>query len=143
MNKMKIFVDTNVFILGFLAPEPCNSKIILELFEMKKFDIIVSELVINEARNYFKEKYGERTAHRAINYIKQIAKVILKEEIEKEMESYKGKIADKDLENLAVAKHEKVDFIISFDKHYENFVEYKTPKKFLEILRIKAFDMEY
>lgn len=140
---MKVFIDSNVFIYGLLSPKQCNSKIILSLVEARQFEVVVSDLVLREVWKTVEKMLDKRRGYNAAEYIRQTTKIVLLEEVKKEMKIYAGKIADKDLENLAVAKHEEVDFIISFDRHYEKFDEYRTPKKFLEMLKIKTFGTEY
>ncbi len=55
---MKIFLDTNIFVYGLLFPES-NSKVILDLAEAYKFQVYVSELVLEEIVRFFKSKFGE------------------------------------------------------------------------------------
>jgi len=140
---MKVFLDTNVLIFGITIPEPCNSKVVLGLIETRRYDAFVSDLVIREIKRYFRERYGERGAYHAIRYIEEIAKIVSRDEIGLEIKKYKNSIAEKDLENLATAKHIRADFLIAVDKHYEKFPEYVTPKEFLERLKIKPFKTDY
>lgn len=58
--------------------------------------------------------------------------------------SNKGKVKEKDLEHLATAKSLGLKFIVAFDRGFEPFPEYYTPKEFVEkILKLKGFETDY
>jgi len=139
---MKAFVDTNIFVFGLLFHKT-NSRMILDLAESKEFEVIVSELVLDEIKRFFYENYGEQGAYNAMKYVKTLSKLVLRESVKKEIRMYSGKIAEKDLENLATARHERVDFLLSYDRDYQHIKEYITPKEFVKKLKLKAFETEY
>jgi hypothetical protein len=56
---------------------------------------------------------------------------------------YKGLIKDKDLEQLATAKKLGIKFLLSYDRDFENFDEYITPKKFIKEMGIKSASTDY
>ncbi len=141
---MKIFIDTNVFIFGLLFSKT-NSHLILKQVEQseEKYEVVVSELVLNEVRRFFRINYGDKEAYTAVKYVETLARVVPKEEINIEQEKYKGKIAEKDLDNLATARYENVEYLISYDRDYLGFEEYITPHKFVEKINLKSYDVEY
>ncbi len=59
------------------------------------------------------------------------------------MARYKGKIKEKDLEQLAVVKGLGLRFLISYDRDFEPFDEYVTPKKFLKSLGLETTEEEF
>ena len=139
---MKVFIDTNVFVFGLLF-QKTNSKTILDLAESKEFEVIVSELVLDEIKRFFYENYGEQEAYNAMKYIETLSIIVPRENIKNEIKMYSGKIAEKDLENLGTAKHERVDFLLSYDRDYKHVKEYITPKEFVKKLKLNAFETEY
>ena len=48
------------------------------------------------------------------------------------MEDWKGKIKEKDLEQLAVVKAFRLEYLVALDRDFQPFPEYCTPKKFLK-----------
>jgi len=59
------------------------------------------------------------------------------------MNQYRGKIKEKDLEQLAVVKKLGLKYLVSYDRDFASFQEYKTPKKFIETLNLSVFEEEY
>ena len=59
------------------------------------------------------------------------------------MGELKGRIKDKDLEQLAVVKKYGIKYLIAYDRDFENFEEYVTPKKFLQIVGEKYFETDF
>ena len=53
------------------------------------------------------------------------------------MKKYRGKIKEKDLEQLAVVKKFGINFLVSFDKDFKKFKEYKTPKIFYVVFLVR------
>ncbi len=139
---MKIFLDTNIFVYGLLFPES-NSKVILDLAEAYKFQVYVSELVLEEIVRFFKSKFGEQEAYNALKYVESLSIVVPRNRALKEERMFEGKIAGKDLQNLAAAMHADVDFLISYDRHYINFETYRTPKQFIRQLKKRPYKTEY
>ncbi|MBI5212693.1 MAG: hypothetical protein HY957_04895 [Nitrospirae bacterium] len=64
--------------------------------------------------------------------------VVFSADVKKEMAKYKNQIKDKDLEQLAVVKKLGIKFLIAYDKDFEGFEEYITPKAFIEQSGLKA-----
>ena len=59
------------------------------------------------------------------------------------MKKFRGKIKEKDLENLATVKALKINFLVSFDRDYKEFEEHFTPKQFLIKIGWSAGKSEY
>lgn len=140
--KEAVFVDTNVFVFG-LTQENCNSRKLLELAETGRIKVVTSELVVRETARVFARIAGEEEAYYAAKYVLSISEVVPKRKILSKIEELKGQIKEKDLENLATVKQKKITFLVSYDKDYKNFSEYKTPKQFVAILGIKPEKTDY
>ena len=65
------------------------------------------------------------------------------EEVIDKIQELKGKIKDKDIEQIATVKKYGLKFLIAYDRDFNNFEEYLTPKKFLELLKEKSYDCEF
>ena len=83
--KLRIFLDTNVFIYAFEFPKS-NSRKIIELLNEGKIEAVISERVIKEVQAYF---------------------------------------------------------LVSFDKDFKKFKEYKTPKIFIEDIGLIPNEEEF
>ena len=59
------------------------------------------------------------------------------------MEELRGKIKEKDLENIATTRQQKLKYLVSYDKDYAGFKEYVTPKQFAKIMGMKQAPTEY
>lgn len=58
--------------------------------------------------------------------------MIPREQVEVELRQYQGRIKEKDLEQLVVTKKLGLKFLVSYDRDFEAFDEYRTPKQFIE-----------
>ena len=67
----------------------------------------------------------------------------MKYELIEQINKFKGKIKDKDLEQLAATKKYGIKFLIAYDKDFECFEEYITPKKFLQKLNKEFSENEF
>jgi predicted nucleic acid-binding protein len=59
------------------------------------------------------------------------------------MAKYKQLIKDKDLEQLATVKKLGIKYLLSYDRDFEDFDEYITPKAFIKEMGFKAAMSEY
>ena len=142
--KLRTYLDTNVFVYGLL--EECNSSIILSMAEAGDLEVVVSELVVEEVRNVFERLVGREAGFYAMRYVETLAvKIVKREEMKSEMMGNRGKIKEKDVENVAAVMHEHLEFLVAYDRDYEGVLEYITPKDFIERfgIRIREYDMEY
>src|SRR3989338_4670014 len=139
---MKVFLYTNVFVYGLTQPES-NSRKILGLAESGKIKVIVSELVKREVVRVFRRIADDEAAYNALNYLRRIAHIVPRRKINRQMAELRGKIKEKDLENIATARQQKLKFLVSYDKDYTGFKEYVTPKEFAKIMGLKPVATEY
>ena len=142
--NLRAYLDTNVFVYGLL--EDCNSSIILSTAEAGDFEVVVSELVVEEVRNVFERLVGREAGFYAMRYVETLAvKIVKREEMKSEIMENRGKIKEKDVENVAAVRHEHLEFLVAYDRDYEGVLEYITPKDFIERLGIgiREYDMEY
>lgn len=140
--RPRVFLDTNLFIYAFEFPRS-NSKKIVDLLNQNKFEAIISERVIKEVTTYFQKYYSKDLASGFRNYLLLGCTVIPASYVQEEMSRYRGKIKEKDLEQLAVVKKLGLKYLVSYDRDFESFEEYKTPKKFIETLNLSVFEEEF
>ena len=120
-----------VFIFGRL--EECNSKLVLFLALLGEFEVIVSELVVEEVERFFRENFSREAGYLAKRFVETLSvKIVRRSEIRKEMDEFRGLIKDKDLENVAAVKHEKIKYLVAYDNDYveAGVKEYITAEKF-------------
>ena len=140
--NLRVFADTNVFIYSFEYPESNSAKII-GLLNQGEIEIVTSEQVLKEVTEYLEKFHSIGHARKFRRYILDNCIVVMKSEVIKEINSLKGQIKDKDLEQLAVTKKYGIKFLIAYDKDYEGFEEYTTPRKFLVLMKLKTTDSEF
>jgi len=140
----RAYLDTMVFIFGRL--EECNSKLVLFLAQLGEFEVVVSQLVINEVERFFRENFSREAGYLAKRFVETISsQIITRDEIEDENEILKGKIHDKDLENLAAVRHAKIEYLVAYDEDYlkAGINEYITPKNFVKLFGLTPHETDY
>ncbi len=140
--KPRIFLDTNVFIYAFEFPNS-NSRLILDLLTNSTIECVISERVLNETFSYFKKYHPKDLASKIKLFLLESCTLVLNDDVKEEKEKWVGKIKDKDLEQLAVVKKFGLKHLVSYDRDFENFPEYTTPKEFAKLFNLKAFESEY
>jgi len=140
--KLRVFLDTNVFIYAFEFPGSNSAKII-DLLNSGQIEAIISEKVLNEVNAYFKKFHDKDLAGSFRDYLLRTCTVVFSVDIKKEMAQYKNQIKDKDLEQIASVKNLGIKFLVSFDRDFERFEEYITPKAFIKQSGIKPGASEY
>jgi len=133
-----------VFIFGRL--EECNSRLVLFLAQLAEFEVVTSELVLEEVERFFRENFSRQAGYVARRFVEELSvRIVRRDEIKAEMNALKGKIKAKDLENLAAVKHENLAYLVAYDKDYEEAMvkEYITPKEFVKLFKLKPYKMEY
>ncbi len=135
-------MDTNVFIYAFEFPESNSAKVIalLNKGEIKAF---VSTRVVLEVMRYFEKHHGIVLARKFRHYLLEVCHVISQNQVVNSMQEYKKQIKDKDLEQLAVVKWLGLRYLIAYDRDFEKFEEYITPKNFIKFAGSKEADTEY
>ena len=140
--KYKVFLDSTAFIYSFEKPDS-NSKKVIGLLNENKIIAITSTRIIREVAKYFENFYTLELARKFRKYIINSSIVIPENLVKDLIHGLKGKIKEKDLEQLAVVRKYQIKYLISYDKDFKNVEEYKTPKEFMKILGLKAADSEF
>jgi predicted nucleic acid-binding protein len=140
--KCRVFIDTNVFIYAFEYPNS-NSVAILDLLNKEEIEVVISEQVIKEVIRYFKKFHSLQLARTFRRYLLQSCIVVQKQTVLSMMDKYKEQIKEKDLEQLAAVKQLGIKYLIAYDRDFDKFEEYITPKKFLQKLKMKEKETQY
>lgn len=140
--ELNPFLDTNVFIFSFEYPHS-NSRKIIEQLNAGKIDAIVCEKVVREVIKYFQKYYGIELIRLFRRYILGSCIVIANEKVKDEMKKWRGKIKEKDLEQLSTVKKYGLKYLVSYDRDFEDFEEYTTPKEFVAVLGLKPYETEF
>ncbi len=139
---MRTFLDSSAVIIGFVI-EKSNSAKILDLLFENKIDAVISENVLKEVKKYFREKRSRDYAYLIELLLKKNCKVVYNYEVREIMINLKGKIKEKDLEQLAVVRKFNLKHLVGYDRDFEKFDEYITPKQFIRKLNLEAYKTEY
>jgi predicted nucleic acid-binding protein len=140
--RLRAFLDSNVFIRAFEDGDS-NSRLIIDMLTAGEIEAVVSERVIREVLNYFRTEHGRDHVAFYRDYIMQTCTVVYALDLRAMMRTLKGKIKDKDLEQLAAARALGLRHLVSFDRHFEPFEEYITPRAFVESMGKKARPGEF
>ncbi len=140
--KIRVFVDTNVFIFAFEFPAS-NSRVIVDLLNEEKIEVIISEVVIKEVYRYFRRFHSKELADDFRRYLFETCTVVFSEEVENKLNKYRGLIKEKDLEQLVVVKEFGIKYLIAYDRHFEGIEEYRTPREFVLAMGLEVFESEY
>ena len=140
--KIRVFVDTNVFIFAFEFPAS-NSRVIVDLLNEDKIEVIISELVVKEVYRYFRRFHSKELADDYRRYLFETCTIVFSEEVENKLNKYRGLIKEKDLEQLVVVKEFGIMYLIAYDRHFEGIEEYRTPREFVLATGLEAFESEY
>ena len=118
-DKLRVYLDSNVFIFGKEIPES-NSRTILDLAEEGKFVPIVSFMTLEELREYFSRRYGRETAIDEVYYLVSLPtlEIVSRDKVQKLLRKYKGIVPDKDLPHLASAVGANADYFITYNRHF-------------------------
>jgi hypothetical protein len=133
-----------VFIFGRL--EDCNSKLVLLLALLGEFEVVVSEIVLEEVERFFRVSFSREAGYLSRRFVEELsAKIVRKSEMRKEIDELRGSIKDKDLENVAAVRHEEINHLVAYDDDYmkAKIKEYITPKNFISLFGLKPYDTEH
>ena len=139
---MKAFLDSSIIIIGFVV-EKSNSAKILDLLFENKIDAVISEKVLKEVKKYFREKRSRNYAYIIELLLRKNCQIIYNYEVVEVMEKLKGKIKEKDLEQLAAVRKLNLKYLVGYDRDFEKFDEYITPKQFIRKLNLGTYETEY
>lgn len=140
--KAKAFIDTNVFIYGFEYKESNSAKII-KMINQGKIEAYINLTVLKEVAHYFRKNYSRGQSNRFTVYLLEACNLVYPDEYQEETRRLKNSIKKKDLEQIAATKALGLKWIVSYDRDFEPFPEYKTPKQFLQENKIKQEKSEY
>jgi len=138
----RVYIDTSVFIWAYNFPGS-NSDRLLDFLIDSDIELVVSEIVVNELRRYFCAYYSKDVFSEIHLLLFTRFTVIYNDEIEDGIAKWRGKIKDKDLEHLVIAKEYDIPIIIAYDEDFDSFPEYKTPKEFIISIGLKPSKTEY
>jgi hypothetical protein len=133
-----------VFIFGRL--EECNSRLVLFLAQLGEFEVVTSELVLEEVEKFFGQNFSRQAGYLARRFVEELSsRIVKRNEAKTEIDALKGKIKAKDQENVAAVRHENLKYLVAYDEDYEkaNIKEYITPKEFVKLFGLKPYSMEY
>jgi len=135
-RKLRVYLDSNVFIFGKENPES-NSRTILDLAEEGKIVPVVSYLTLEELREYFSHRYDRETAINEIYYLISLPalEIVSRDKVKKTMSKYEGVVPAKDLPHLVSAILTRVDYIVTYNRH---FIQ-SNAKKHVKVLKQSAF----
>ena len=135
-------MDSTVFIYSFERPDSNSKKIIL-LLNGNKITAVTSTRIIKEVAKYFENFYDLELSRKFRKYTISSSIVIPELAIKDFMIRLKGKIKEKNLEQLAVVRKYHIKYLISYDKDFKNVEEYRTPKEFMKIIGLRAADSDF
>jgi len=133
-----------IFIFGRL--EECNSRLVLFLAELGEFEVVTSELVVGEVEMFFRENFSREAGYLARKFVEGLSSsIVRRSDMKAEMDMLKGKIKERDLENVAAVKHESLEYLVAYDRDYgeADVKEYITPKEFVKLFKLRPYDEEY
>lgn len=140
--RFKVFLDSTVFIYGFERLNS-NSKKIIELLNENKILAVTSTRVLKEVTKYFERFYSLEIARKFRKYIVSSCIVVTDDLVMDFMIKLKGKIKEKDLEQLAVVRKYGIKYLIAYDRDFKGNEEYKTPKEFVKISGLSTSNTEF
>jgi predicted nucleic acid-binding protein len=141
-TRPRILLDTNVFVFGLERPKS-NSAIILKETSKGAFEVVITERVFRETIMYFRRNYSKKTVEKVRLFLAAGSTVIPESLVITELRRWKGKIKEKDLENLAAVKALGIRHLVSLDRHYDAFPEHVSPRRFVESIGLKPSETEY
>ena len=136
MEKLKIFLDSNVFISG-LYSEKGGPGIILDYFIAGKIVIIISQKVLNEVIEVLSEKLQKMLPFLQ-EFLLSYPPVIIKDAKPENIKKWSGLVNEDDAMILESAISCEPDYFITGDKHFFNspLIEKRSG---LKILRPESF----
>ncbi len=138
---MRVFIDTSTFLWAYNYPDSNSAKIV-RMANDGKIEGITGENVLAELKSYYTTYHDARTWFEVEALITAKYKIVWRKEIEFETNNLTSLINRKDLEQIASAKYLKIP-LVAFDRDFENFPEYITPKQFVKKLGLKTSETDY
>lgn len=140
--KLRVFLDTNIFIYAYEFHES-NSNKIIDLLNKGQIEAVISERILKEVMTYFKKFYDKDLAATFRDYLLRTCAIIFPSDLKKEMKLYRNQIKNKDLEQLAAVRKLGIKYLVAYDRDFEKFEEYIIPKAFIKQLSLKPSPLDY
>ena len=118
MEKLKIFLDSNVLISG-LYSEKGGPGMILDYFIAGKISIIISQKVLNEVIEVLSEKL-QKMLHFLQEFLLSYPPEIIKDAKPENIKKWSGLVNEDDAMILESAMSCQPDYFITGDKHFFN-----------------------
>lgn len=136
MNKLRLILDTNVFLVS-LAPNFKYNWIYQALIQ-NKYDLIVSNEILFEYQEQITLRYGIERTEASLDYLLLLPNVILKNP------SFFWQLVETDKDDNKFVDcfiAGQCDYIISNDRHLHQIKTNSFPS--IEVLRYEEFEMRY
>jgi predicted nucleic acid-binding protein len=140
--RRRVFLDTNIFIYAFEFPGSNSAKVI-DIINEGQIEAVISERVLTEVQAYFKRFHSKDLAAAFRDYLLRTCTIVFSGDVRQEMVKYQNMIKDKDLEQLAVVKKLGIKYLLAYDRDFDKFEEYITPKAFIKEMGIKPATSSY
>jgi predicted nucleic acid-binding protein len=140
--KIRALLDTNIFIYAYEIPES-NSDLVINALNNGLFEAIITESAFKEVYRYFRKYHSKRLADAFRIYLFAVCKIIYSYQLDEYSAEYARLVNEKDLEQVIAVKEFGIKYLVSYDKHYEGIEEYRTPRQFAELLKLKARPVNY
>jgi len=134
MNKLRLILDTNIFLVS-LSPNYKYNWIYLALIQ-NKYDLVVSNEILTEYQEQITKRYGLSITDASLDYLLLLPNVILKNP------SYLWQLVENDKDDNKFVDcyvASQSDYIISNDLH--QIKDNKFPQ--IAVLRYEEFEQEY
>jgi len=148
-KKLRVYLDSNVFIFG-KERSNSNSRIILGLVEEGRIFPVISYLTLLELREYFTRKYGREAGINEIYYMISLPnlEIVSRNGVKKIISKYKCIVPEKDLPHLVSAIVAKVDYFITYSRHFiesaaKNYIKVINQASFVKLLGIEPKQTDY
>ena len=140
--KRRVFLDSNIFIYAFEFPDSNSGKVI-DLLNKGQIEAVISERVLKEVQAYFRKFHSKDLAALFRDYLLRTCVLVFPADLKNEMLKHKKLIKEKDLEQVAAVKKLGIKFLLSYDRDFEPFEEYITPRAFVKEFGIKPASSLY
>jgi putative PIN family toxin of toxin-antitoxin system len=141
VSKMKAVLDTNIWLSGIFWEGEASR--IMDLIEKKKIEALISEKIIEEIITILNseakfQKFIENRKESIEELTRTILSISTLVEIKTKLEVIKEHLQDNII--LETAFDGKADYIVSYDKHILNMLEFREikiihPTEFLRIVK--------
>ncbi len=114
---IRIFLDANVYVAGFVSPKG-GSAFILELVRRKKVRLLANRIVLREADRNLRLKAPLKAIKSFRRFLNETKIEILPPPTEAGLSHYEALIHPKDTVVLGAALEAQVDFLVTLDRRH-------------------------